>query len=72
MVPLLLRGGIEEDDLGDIQGFSVGHQSLDDNDPDLSLSKISFWKDDICSHINSVTLFLSWWNLVQRRGEFVC
>ena len=32
------RGGMVEDDLGEIKDFNVGHQSLEEIDPDLSLS----------------------------------
>ena len=71
MVPLFLKGGIEEDDLVEINDFSVGHLSLEIKDPDLSLSAIFLWKDDFDSHIISVTLFLSLRHLVQNRGEFV-
>ena len=57
MEPLFSRGGIEEDDLGEIKDFSIGHQSLDDKDPDLSLSAILLWKDDFDSRIISVPKF---------------
>ena len=67
MVPLFLRGGIEEDDFGEIKDFNVGHQSLDERDPDISLSSMLLWKDDFGSIINRVTVP----KFVQRRGEFV-
>ena len=47
-----------EDDLGEIMDFNVGHQSLEEIDPDLSLSAMLLWKDDFESRISDVTLFL--------------
>ena len=45
MVPLFSRGCIEDDDLGKIKYFRVGHQCLDDSDADLiSLSAMLFGK----------------------------
>ena len=52
-----------EDDLGEIKDFYVGHQSLEEIDPDLSLSAMLLWKDDFESRISDVTLFLILRNL---------
>ena len=35
---IFTRGGIVEDDLGEIKDFNVGHQYLEEIDPDLNLS----------------------------------
>ena len=40
MVASFSRGGIDEDGLGEIEDFSVGHQSIDDKNPEISLSAI--------------------------------
>ena len=61
-----------EDDLGEIKDFNVGHQSLEEIDPDLSLSAMLLWKDDFESRISDVTLFLILRNLDQKCGESVC
>ena len=50
------RGGIEEDDFGEIKDVNVGHQPLDESDSDLSLSSILLWKEDFDSRINCVTV----------------
>ena len=52
-----------EDDLGEIKDFNVGHQSLEEIDPDLSLSAMLLWKDAFESRISDVTLFLILRNL---------
>ena len=56
---LFSRRGIEEDDLGEIKDFNVSHQSLDDNDPYLSLPAMLLRKNEFDSHVNSVTSFLT-------------
>ena len=72
MIPLFSRRGIEKDGLGEIKDFHVGHQYLDDNYPDLSLSAILLCEDDFDCRIISMTYFLSLRNLAQKRGGFVC
>ena len=59
MIPLCSRGGIEEDDFGEIKYLREGHKSLDDSEPDFSLSAMLLQKEDFDSRINCVTLFLS-------------
>ena len=60
-----------EDDLGKIKDFNVGHQSLEEIDPGLSLSTMLLLKDDFESRISDVTLFLILRNLGQKCGESV-
>ena len=48
-----------EYDLGVTNIFSVGHQSLGEIDPDLSLSAMLLLKVDIETRISDVTLFLN-------------
>ena len=61
-----------EDDLGEIKDFNVGHQSLEEIDPDLNLSAKFLLKDDFESRISDVTLFLILGNLDRKCGESVC
>ena len=52
---IVFKRGIEKDGLGEIKDFHVGHQYLDDNYPDLSLSAILLCEDDFDCRIISVT-----------------
>ena len=40
MLPLFTSGGMVDYDLGDINDSNVGHQSMVEIDPDLSLSEM--------------------------------
>ena len=60
-----------EDDLGEINYLNVGHQSLEEIDPDLSLSAMLLWKDHFEYRISDVTLFLILPNLDPKWDEFI-